>query len=82
MPKDNFDEKFWKISKNITKKYPKLFKGLEEYDKTRKLPRWNYKKRVDFTIDAHLFNELKAYCKKKNLKMSNIVENLIRKELK
>lgn len=77
-----FDEKYWEIGKTIGKKHPRVFTALEEYDRTRKIPRLDYKKRVDFTIDARLLNEFKAYCKKKNLKMSNIVENLIRKELK
>ena len=77
-----FDKKFMERSKKVTKKYPSLFKGLEEYDKTHKLPRWNYKKRVDFTIDVHLLSEFKDYCKTRNLKMSNIVENLIKKEIK
>ena len=76
-----FDEKYWEISKTISKKHPRVFAALEEYDRTRKIPRLNYKKRMDFTIDARLLNEFKAYCKKKNLKMSNVVENLIKKEL-
>ncbi len=69
-------------SKKIIEKYEPIFKQLEEYDKTHKLRKERYKKRVDLTIDSRTWNEFKEYCKKNNIKMSNVVENLIKKELK
>lgn len=77
-----FDKKYWEISKTMDEKHPHVFAALEEYDRTRKIPKFNYKKRIDFTIDSKILNEFRAHCRKHNLKMSNIVENLIRKELK
>lgn len=69
-------------SKRIVEKYNPIFKQLEEYDKTHKLRKERYKKRVDLTIDSRIWNEFKEYCKNNNIKMSNVVENLIKKELK
>ena len=59
-----------------------LFIALEDLDKTGKLSKVAYKIRATFTIDEDLFNRFRAHCKKKNIKMSNVVEDLIRKELK
>ena len=36
------------------------------------------KKRVDFTVDSELFKRFKEYCKLHNIKMSNVIENLIK----
>lgn len=77
-----FDKKFWEISRAMDKKHPRIFKSLEEYDKTHKLAKWNYKKRIDFTIDSQVLNKFKDYCKTRNFKMSNVIENLIKKEIK
>ena len=77
-----FDKKFWGISKTIEKKHPYIFKALEEYDKIHKLRKERYKKKIDLTIDSQIWNRFKAYCREKNVKMSNVVENLIKKEIK
>lgn len=59
-----------------------LFIALEDLDKTGKLSKVAYKVRATFTIDEDLFNRFRSHCKKKHIKMSNVVEDLIRKELK
>ena len=76
-----FDKKFWEINKTVTKRYPEMFKALEEYDRTHKLRKDSYKKKIDLTIDSRVWNQFKAYCREKNVKMSNVVENLIKKEI-
>lgn len=76
-----FDKKFWDISKTVYERYKDLFQQLEDYDKTHKLRKIRYKKRVDLTIDAQLWNKFKNYCQKKGMKMSNVVENLIEHEI-
>lgn len=61
--------------------YSEIFDALEEYDRTKRLRKINYKKRVDFTIDANLMLKFRSYCKKKGIKMSSKVEELVRKDL-
>ena len=70
------------IETKIGSKYPIVFKMLEEYDKTHKLRKDSYKKKIDLTIDTQIWNRFKAHCREKNIKMSNVVENLIKKEIK
>ena len=39
------------------------------------------KKRIDITINAELLQQFKEYCKHHNIKMSNVIENLIAEKL-
>lgn len=70
-----------KINK-VLKKHNGMFIALEEMDRTGKLPRLGYKSRYNFTIDEALMREFRNYCKKKNIKMSAKVEELIKREVK
>ena len=54
---------------------------LEEYDRTGKLRRINYKTRVNFTVDKDLYNSFRSYCKRNALNMSAKIESFIKKEL-
>jgi|TARA_B100001964_G_scaffold207888_1_gene240091 post-segregation antitoxin (ccd killing protein) len=54
---------------------------FEEYDRTRKLRRINYKTRVNFTVDEDLFNKFRSYCKRNGLNMSAKIESYMKKEL-
>ena len=65
----------------IFEKYADAFEALAEYDRTGKLPKLHYKKRIDVTIDAKLLRELKQYCKKHDLKISQLVEKHLLEEL-
>jgi len=65
----------------IIKKNPEYFEALVEYEKIGRLPKLNYKKRVNFTIDTALFKEFREYCQKTGIKMSTEIERLLRKEL-
>lgn len=61
--------------------YSEVFDALEEYDRTKRLKKINYKTRVNFTIDSNVVREFRSYCQKKGIKMSSKVEDFIRKEL-
>ena len=57
-----------------------LFIALEELDRTGRLVKTRRKQRVNFTIDEEVMRKFRTYCGSK-LKMSPIVEDLIRKFL-
>jgi predicted HicB family RNase H-like nuclease len=61
--------------------HKELFEALAEYDKTGKLPKLRYKKRIDITIDAKLLRQLKEYCRKQGFKLSQLIERHMREEL-
>lgn len=62
-------------------KYPEIFSALEEFERTKKLPKFSYRKRMDITIDEHLLKKFKEYCSKNGLNMSRIVELHLKEEL-
>ena len=78
MPSSDFLE----TARRIIRENPDMFSALEEYDRTRKLPKLTYKRRVDFTIDEEVFRKFRTYCQEEGLAMSKVVEKLIRKEVK
>ena len=61
--------------------YPEIFEALEEYDKTHRLKKVNYKERANFTIDAGLLSQFRKYCQMHNVNMSARIEKYIAKEL-
>lgn len=69
-------------AKKIIRENPEYFEALVEFEKTKKLPRLNYKKRANFTFDAKLLKEFREYCRERRLNMSNILEKHIKEELK
>ncbi len=68
-------------AKKIIKENPEYFEALVEFEKTKKIPKLNYKKRANFTIDSRLLKEFRNYCKERRLNMSNILEKYIKEEL-
>lgn len=74
-------KKILKTAKRIIKENPEYFEALLEFEKTKKLPKFTYKKRANFTIDADLLRKFRNYCKKKGYKMSTKIEQYIIKEL-
>lgn len=58
-----------------------LFNALAEYDKTGKLPKLSYKKRIDITIDAALLRQLKEYCREHGFKLSQLIEKHMKEML-
>jgi hypothetical protein len=70
-------KEFLKYAREAIAEHPEIFSALEEYDRTRRLPKLKYKTRVNFTIDQNLFNEFRRYCDQKDIKMSTQIEKLI-----
>jgi len=68
--------------KDLVDKNRDLLEALEEFDRTGQLSKTTYKERVNFTIDMDLMHKLRQYCEKNNLKMSSVVEKLLKEELK
>lgn len=69
-------------ARKIIKDNKGLFEALEELDRTGKLRKASYKGRYNFTLDENLMNELKSYCLKNNMKMSAVIERLVKEFLK
>jgi len=67
--------------KKIIAKNQDLLNVFEEYDRTGKLRKINYKTRVNFTVDENLFNNFRSYCKRNALNMSAKIESYMKKEL-
>ncbi len=63
------------------RKYPELFSALEEFERTKKIPKFTYRKRVDVTIDENLLREARTYCEKNSISFSRVVERGLKKEL-
>lgn len=80
MPSDK-KSKILEIALDIIKKNPEIFEALVEFEKTKKLPKLNYKQRVNFTIDSNIFKKFREYCKKYGYKMSTKIEQYILKEI-
>ncbi len=74
-------EKLLKNVDLVIAKYPEMLDALEEYDKTHKLKKLNYKERANFTIDSSLLKRFRKYCKKKGMKMSAKIEQYMREEM-
>lgn len=62
----------------IIKKNPEYFEALVEFEKTGRLSKFTYKKRVNFTIDSDLLKKFKLLCEEKGIKMSTQIERLIK----
>jgi len=68
--------------KKIIDKNQHLFIALEEMDRAGKLGKIRYKERYTFTIDKGLMRGFREDCKKRRIKMSNRIEELITNSLK
>lgn len=68
---------FYDKAKKVINEHQELFLALEDLDKTGKLHKLKYKKRVNFTIDEDLVIQFRNYCLQHKIGMSPIVEQLI-----
>ncbi len=59
-----------------------LLEALAEFDRTGLLRKIKVKERVNFTLDAELMRRFRSYCQEHSLKMSNVLEKVLKKELK
>ena len=82
MQSDKNGKKFVEKAREIIRKNPEVFDALMEFEKTKKLPRLSYKKRVNFTLDPYIFKEFSRHCSEQGMKMSTKIEQLILNELK
>ncbi len=69
---------FIDVARKVINENQELFVALEELDRTGKLKKIKYKQRVDFTIDEDVMAKFRGYCRKRSIKLSNKVEDLIR----
>lgn len=72
---------FAKYALRGIKKYPEIFSALEEFERTKKIRKFSYRKRIDITINEQILNEFRKYCQKNGLNMSRVIENYMKKEL-
>jgi len=73
---------FVEKAKKIIEENKGLFESLEELDRTGKLRKSSYKERTTFTLDEELMNRLRSYCIKNDMKMSAVIERLVKEFLK
>ena len=64
-------------AKKAISENPEIIEALMEFERTKKLPKTTYKKRVDITIDEMLLRKFKAFCAEKGTTMSGFIERLI-----
>jgi len=63
------------------RQYPEIFSALEEFERTKRIPKFSYRKRIDITIDEHILRSFKRYCQENGLNMSRIIEKHLKEEL-
>jgi hypothetical protein len=63
------------------KKHPQVASALLEFETTKKIPKFSYRKRIDLTIDENVLKAFRAYCSERGLNMSKIIEGYMKKEL-
>ncbi|MBI4918996.1 hypothetical protein HY837_03635 [archaeon] len=73
---------FAKKAIEAIKKHPEIFSALEEFERTKKIPKFTYRKRLDITIDENILRKFKEYCRQQGFNMSRLVEKHILEELK
>tara|TARA_Y100000310_G_C20543172_1_gene744303 strand:+ start:557 stop:793 length:237 start_codon:yes stop_codon:yes gene_type:complete len=67
--------------KQLVEDNKEFLEALEEFDRTGQLSRASYKERISLTIDMDIMGRFRNYCEKHNLKMSNVVESLLKEKL-
>lgn len=68
-------------AKQAVEQHPEAFEALLEFERTGKLPKPNPKERANFTIDAKLLRQYRAYCKEHGLNMSARIEKFIERDI-
>jgi len=75
------DKKLIEHTKKMIKEQPEIFEALLEFERTKRVPKFTYKKRYNFTIEPGLFNKFRSFCEKKNIKMSARIEQHIKEDV-
>ncbi|MEW6063465.1 MAG: hypothetical protein AB1571_03815 [Nanoarchaeota archaeon] len=76
------DEGLIKTTERLLKEQPEIFDALLEAEKLKRVPKFTYKKRVNFTLDPMLFKKFREYCEKHGIKMSTRIEQHIKEDIK
>ena len=74
-------KKFVELAKKNIKENPEIFDALLELERTGKVPKFTKKERIDITIDNEILRKFRTYCEKNKLKISNIIEKLMEKQI-
>lgn len=74
-------DKILRNARRIIKEHPEYFEALTEFERTKKLPKFSYKKRVNFTIDSDLLRKFREYCRVNGYKMSTLLEKFIHEKI-
>ncbi len=74
--------KFLETALRIIRENPESFEALAEFERTKKLPKTAYRKRINITIDAGLLRKIRQYCDSSGVVMSRLIEKHMREELK
>lgn len=72
---------FLQTARRIIREYPEMFSALEEYDRTRRLPKLRYKTRANFTLDSDIVRKFRKHCREQGKTMSGVIEQHIKEEL-
>ena len=59
------------------KKHPEIASALLSFERTKKIQRFTYRKRMDVTVNEAVLREFKVYCRMHHLNMSRVIENAI-----
>ncbi len=73
---------FAKRAIEAIKKHPEIFSALEEFERTKKIPKFTYRKRLDVTINENILKKFKEYCRQHSFNMSRLIEKHMIEELK
>lgn len=73
---------FAKIAIEAIKKNPEIFSALEEFERTKRIPKFTYRKRLDVTINENVLRKFKEHCRSRGFNMSRLIEIYMLKELK
>jgi hypothetical protein len=73
---------FLETALRIIRENPEVFEALVEFEKTKKLPKTSYRRRINITIDADLLRKIRQYCNSRGVAMSRLIEKQLREELK
>ena len=76
------ESEFMQAFRKVLRENPQMFDALEEYDRTRRLRKIEYKERVDFTIDQNVLRHFRRVCKENGYAMSKLLENYMKEFVK
>lgn len=74
--------KFLETAKRIIREDPEAFEALLEFERTKKLPKLHYHKRINLTIKDDVLKAFKHYCEEHGLNMSGTIENYMKETVK